>query len=380
MSSLSWPMSLLDLTTPRSMIRLALETIQQSAATARLFVPWPEIRLSLQEFQNKLDAFKLFEHVDSVLQIKSEPEVCLGELVKRTEMLDPYRAVWATEGLGHYWANRSWRQGKPPQNLLTDKRCELPLKSLCALHAGMGLAFADQLMKTLDSSSREVEIRSVLERFIVVCRENSKAGYAGVAYESLGLVTRNLYPHMIPQVEQELRKFDERLLDYFWHGVGRGIYFAPANFFPDSNSSKWALKMTRQQPSDDKGRINALSGFSWALTLVNIRHPEILENLLRNHAHELNDGFTNGVSSSVVIWLNSAPNDRSLEAFCEYTTDPSNDVLAAQWEQMVRRPCRETLNRIYPVLQKQQSFEDLFRYSDLSKLRGDFQATGRWSE
>jgi hypothetical protein len=359
-------MSLLDLSTPRSMIRLALETIQQSAATARLFVPWPETRLSLQEFQNKLDAFKLFEHVDSVLQLWSQSAVSLGELVRRTERLDPYRAVWATEGLGHYWANRSWIQGKPPQNLLTDERCELPAKNLCALHAGMGLAFADQLMKTLDHSSREAEIRSVLERFITVCRENSKAGYAGMAYESLGLVTRNLYPHMIPQVQQELRKFDEPLLEYFWHGVGRGIYFAPANFFPDSSSSKRALQMTRQQPSDNKGRINALSGFSWAMTLVNIRHPEILENFLRHHANELNDGFTNGVSSAVIIWQNSAPNDRSLDAFCEYKTDP---VLAAQWEQMVRRPCRESLSHIYPTLQKQQSFEDVFRYLDLSKLR-----------
>ena len=368
MNSLPWPMSLLDLSSPRSMTRLMFETIQQSAATVRLFVPWPEIRLSLQEFQNKLDAFKLFEHADSVLQISARDELSLGELIKRTEALHPYRAVWVTEGLGHYVAKRSWTQGKAPRNLLSDEQCELPSKSLCALHTGMGLAFADQLLKTVSRASRDFEIRNLLEKFVAVCRENSRTGFSGVALESLGLVTRNLYPHMISQVDQQLRKFEEPLLDYFWHGVGRGIYFAPTNFLPDANSSKRALQMTWRQPLHHTGRINALAGLSWAMTLVNIRHPEIVANFLEHHATELNDGFTNGVSSALMIWRSSTNSDQDIKMFCRHQIARSNDVLFAHWEQRVLRSCREALENIYPALQNRQGFGDVFRYLDLSTL------------
>src|SRR5204863_338812 len=160
----------------------------------------------------------------------------------------------------------------------------------------------------------------------------------------------NLYPRMIPKLDQELVKIDQDLVAYFWHGVGRGIYFAPTNVLPDGNSSGRALKMTCQEPPHELGRRNALAGLAWAVTLVNIRHPEILERFLRHYVSQIDDrdAFINGVSSSVIIWRDSTVNDPSLEAFLKYQPGSSDGNLVGHWEQMVRRPCLKALEDIYP--------------------------------
>lgn len=353
--------------TPRSMTRLAFEAIQLSAAAFRLLVPWPETQRALREFQNKLEAFELFEHVDSVLQISPAGEVHLSELVRKTERLEPYRAVWATEGLGHYLAETSWQKNEAPRSLLNDERSELPARSLCALHAGMGLAFGNRFLRTLSRRSSEVEIRRVLQQFVMACEANSRAGYVGAAYESLGLVTRNLYPQIVLKVDQQLGKIDERLVSYFWHGVGRGIYFAPTISLPDSHSSERAMKMIRDELPHALGRKNALAGLAWATTLVNIRQPEILETFLKRHGDQPldNEAFSNGVSSAVMIWRDSTVEDTYLEAFCQHQPDPSNAVGAKRWEQLVQRPCREALEHVYPVLRQQRRLGEVFSVTGL---------------
>ncbi len=351
--------------TPRGMMKLSFDMMQLSAAAVRWLAPWRETRRGLQEFENKLEAFNLFVHVDSVLANTSQGEVYLPELIGKAEALEPYRAVWATEGLGYYLATRISEQGEAPRNLLNDRREDLPARSLAALHAGMGLAIANRLMKTIRPRSHESEIRRVLDQFVMVCRENSRADYVGAAYESLGLVTRNLYPQMIPQLDQELGKIDEDLVGYFWHGVGRGIYFAPTNFLPDGNSGR-AVKMTCQEPPHELGRRNALAGLAWAITLVNIRHPEILESFLKHHGHQLGDrdAFINGVSSSVMIWRDSTVDDPSLEAFCNYQPDSSDRTLVERWEEMVRRPCLRALEHVYPALKARRRLGEVFHCHD----------------
>ncbi len=351
--------------TPRGMMKLSFDMMQLSAAAVRWLAPWRETRRGLQEFENKLEAFNLFVHVDSVLAIPSQGEVYLPELIRKAEALEPYRAVWATEGLGYYLATRISEQGEAPRNLLNDQHGELPARSLAALHAGMGLAIADRLMKSISPGSHDSEIRRMLDRFVMVCRDNSRTGYLGAAYESLGLVTRNLNPQMIQKLDQELGKMDEDLVGYFWHGVGRGIYFVPTNFLPDGNSGR-ALKMTCQEPPHELGRRNALAGLAWAMTLVNIRHPEILESFLRDHGSQLgdSDAFINGVSSSVIIWRDSTVDDPSLKAFCTYQPDSSDRTMVERWEQMVRRPCLRALEYVYPALKARRRLGEVFRCHD----------------
>ena len=364
---------MLEAFTPRSMMKLGVAMMQQSAEALRLFAPWPETRLAWREFQNKLEAFELFEHVDSVLEIPAQGEFRLPEFVEKAEALGPFRAVWATEGLGHYYAETFWA-GTVQRNLLTDERTELPSKSLVALHAGMGLAIADRVVKTISPRSADSEIRRVLQQFVTACDENSREGYAGIAYESLGLVTRNLHPQMIRKLDGQLMAIDENLSGYFWHGVGRAIYFAPTNVLPGSNSSERALKATYEEAPHELGRRNALSGLAWAMTLVNIRHPEVLETFLKHHGDQLRDreAFINGVSSSVMIWCESTVDDPCLKAFYQYEPDPSNEIGQQRWERMVHRPCEEALESVYPVLKKRRRFGEVFRYVDLPALAQRF--------
>jgi hypothetical protein len=356
----------LEVFTPRGMLKLGLELMQKSAEAIRLITPWRETRLVWRELQNKLEAFDLFAHVDSVLTIPSQGKVRLPELIRKAEALGPYRAVWASEGLGYYLTTRFCRQSEAPRHLLNSERGgDLPENSLASLHAGMGLAIADRFLKTISPGSRNAEIRRALDQFLKVCRDNSRTGYIGAAYESLGLVTRNLYPQMIPKLDQELGRIDEGLVGYFWHGVGRGIYFAPTNFLPDGNSGR-ALKLTWQEPPHELGRRNALSGLAWAMTLVNIRHPEILESFLKHHCSQLgdSDAFVNGVSSSVIIWRDSTVDDPFLEKFCEHQPDSSDSSQVARWEQIVRRPCLRALEYVYPELKARRRLGEVFHCHD----------------
>jgi hypothetical protein len=353
--------------TPRGIMRMSLDVMQQSAELVRLFTPWHEAGCTLQELQNKLEAFEMFAHVDSLLGIPSQGEVRLPELIRRAEALGPYCAVWATEGLGYYLATKFCERREAPQNLLNGARgSEVPEKTLLPLHAGMGLAIADRFMKTVRQGSSGSEIRRVLDQFVTVCRDNSMPGYIGATYESLGLLTRNLYPQMIPKLDHELGKVGGDLAGYFWHGVGRGIYFAPTNLLLAGNSER-AVKMTLQEPPHEFGRRNALAGLAWAKTLVNIRHPEILAGFLQRHGTQSgnNNAFVNGVSSSVIVWLDSVADDHHLRAFCNYEPDSSDGTLVARWEQMVRRPCLRALEYVYPALKAGRRLGEVFHYQSL---------------
>ena len=105
------------------------------------------------------------------------------------------------------------------------------------------------------------------------------------------------------------------------------------------------------------------------MTLVNIRNPVILESFLERQTDRVldNDAFTNGVSSSIMIWRDSAGHDPWLEKFCKFEPDAANADRVGRWEEMVRRPCRAALDH-YPVLKKHRQLDEVFRYCELSIL------------
>ena len=43
--------------------------------------------------------------------------------------------------------------------------------------------------------------------------------------------------------------------------------------------------------------------------------------------------------------------------------------VAGLWDRLVRRPCEEGLERVYPVLKRQERLGELFRYQDLGAVR-----------
>src|SRR5207247_2010096 len=133
----------------------------------------------------------LVKHVETLLAIPGG-EFPLNDLVEKAYALGDYPDLWVVEGLGHNYAAAVWKPGSVLRNLLTNDRAAsaLPAKSLMMMHAGLGLALAERLLNAVTPYSRVSEIQGVIAEFITLCRENSRPGYVGASFESLGLVAR----------------------------------------------------------------------------------------------------------------------------------------------------------------------------------------------
>ena len=370
MSDLASSVRKLDFLTPRRMMKVAFDLMQLSAGTIERLVRGNDSRVVWQEFRNKLEAFDLFENVDSVLNLTSTHGVPLLQLVRKTEGLGTHRSIWATEALGHYHTETYWEHAGVPTSIVADNVHGLPAQTMTALHAGMGLSLANRLLKTIEIRNPEIRVHDVLVQFIELCRNNSQPGYVGAAYEALGLVTRNLYPQLVQVIDRQLQKIDETQVGYFWHGVGRAIYFAPTNFLPFNNAPWRAVEMAQREPPHEIGRLNALAGLVWALVFVNMRHPVVLETLLKRHWMELikSDAFSNGVSSSILIWRDSTTNDSYLNAFCQYQPESLDPLLLELWNERVLSACRNAVDRFYPILKEHDCLGEVFRYQSLPEL------------
>ena len=87
-------------------------------------------------------------------------------------------------------------------------------------------------MNRITPYSTPSEIRAVLQEFVTLVKNNSRKGYEGAAYESLGLLTRFWHSPMVKIVDQHMQDVEPEAVGYFWHGVGRALYFFPTYFVP----------------------------------------------------------------------------------------------------------------------------------------------------
>jgi hypothetical protein len=363
--------------TSRGMMRTTLNVVQQSAAVLGAIAPWVEACASLREFQNKLEVFDLFENVDMVLRIPRDASIPLAQLVEHASGLDAFTALWAMEGIGHFYAETIWDVKGTPCGLLQGTVARsVPPKTLAAMHAGMGLSVANRILSRVRPQSSECQsscdLPGALIQFVALCRDNSTEGYVGAAYEALGLVARNLYPHMVKHLHTHLSDMGQGLTEYFWHGVGRGIYFSPTNYLPLGNASFRAMEMARLEPPDEQSRRNALAGLVWAQFLVNLRQPEIIEGLLAECSGPFEtDAFANGVSSATVIWRDSTDGDPHLDSVCRYRPETLLPELADRWRELVETPCRRALDEYYDVLKNYGCVGEVFRVRALPQVIRD---------
>ena len=343
--------------------RLTAEIVEQSQDTLRAFSSAENIRLAWRELRNNYEVFNLVKNASSILHVPSDDrEFDLARLIEEAYALGAYPDLWAVEGLGHDYAMTFWRKGGSIRGILTEgSGSRLPAKSLTMMHAGLGLAFAEQLMNTITPYSPADEIRRVLGEFVSLVDENSRRGYEGAAYESLGLVTRFWHSQMVGVVDEHLREVAPRALDYFWHGVGRALYFLPLYFVPGL-LSPW-LAVGREAP-DELALLNMTAGLAWATTIVNVRQPEIIESFLKNQSEQVarDTAFTNGVMSALVMGIDITPGDVYIARFLEYRPGQSDPRVAGLWDGLVGRPAREAVYRVHPVLEKHERLGEVFRY------------------
>jgi hypothetical protein len=349
---------------PGNLLRISSEVARQLIRLSSLLQP-DQLDLAWQELRNKLQVFILVKNLPSILNLPAQELTPLSDLVNRAYSMPSFEALWAVEGLGHYYADLYWQVKGVPEGLLLEKQAAVPAKSLLMLHAGLGLAFADRLLGNLTSEASNEQIRSAVEYFLALCRNNCRTGYLGAAIESLGLVTRDFYPDFVQRVDRQLRHAGPEFLGYYWHGVGRALYFSRQYFLPVLRSVWNGVDNEAHNAPD---RLSAMAGLSWGVTMVNLRQPAIVENAVRSYPghSDLAEGFTNGVISSLMMRTETTPGTSLAEHF--YRHRPGNAVLAQTWQKRITEPAQAALEEEYPVLRSHDALDQIFRYQDLAAL------------
>lgn len=354
--------------TPANLARLASEAVQESVQISRVLLPGETQRLAVMELRNKAEIFLTVKNLPNILRLPTDKLLPLPDLVAKTYAQDPFLALWMVEGLGEYYTTLFTKlAGHFPQKLLLEENAQVPAKSLLMLHAGLGLSFANNLLSTVSASSPRRQIRNVIEKIVTLCRENSRPGYLGAALESLGLVTRTFYPNIPNLVHQELEEIAPEYLGFYWHGYGRALYFGPAYFVPVLRSAWGAID---SEISGLRDELSAAAGLAWALALVNMRQPEVVEGVLKTYigGSRFQPGFANGVASCIVMRQDTTPDQPFVPAFIEHRPNPSDPKLVELWERCIRRPGNAALSRYYPVLKQHHALDQVFRYQDLAGL------------
>jgi hypothetical protein len=356
--------------TPENIARIATAIGRQAIGTSELFL-YPRVAyLASEEFRNKVEILIIVEYTDSILDISDNPFVPLPERVQKCYSVPPFQALWAVEGTGDSYTESYWKTYGPPKGLLLEENAQVPEKSLLMLHAGMGKYFAEHLLgvgsPTLIEGSPPEQFHAVVEQFVSLIRNNSRPGYLEAGIESLGLVVREFSPGMVQSIHQQLFEVAPELIEYFWHGVGRALYFSRRHFLPVL-STAWADIDREIQACPN--RLDVMAGLAWAVVLLNMRHPQIVEEMIRNFVRNspLQRGFMNGVASCIIMRQDTTPEASLLTShFCEHR--PCEPELAAQWERLVAEPCRVALSEYYPALKRQNALGEVFRFQDLTAL------------
>jgi hypothetical protein len=354
-----------DLLYPSTWLEVSAEVAQRALVATRQLARG-EGGLVLEELRAKGEVFCLVLDVAKLIGVPSEPPFPLEELLARAYGLGPFRALWAVEGLGKEYGDSFWNQGIVPHGILSDERTSgLPGRSLTMLNAGIGLSFAKYLLDRTSRRTSPAELAAIVSDIVRLGRDNARPGYLGAAWESLGLVTRTFHPDLVTSVDRILRATAPEVLGYYWHGVGRAVYFAPINFLPGSDGLLFEMAM-REAP-DEPARLSAMAGAAWAYVLVAQRNPEILASLVLapyGDALTRTPAFTNGVASSVMMRFDTTPGAPFIESFLQYR--PSSPRLVALWDRLVRIPGETALAVYYPVIKQHNRLGDIFEYRDLA--------------
>jgi hypothetical protein len=345
--------------------------LTQPAGAWRFFIPAPGSVEAWKELLKRAEIYVLVSQVPRLIGVPSSPPFPLLELVERAYALGQFPAVWAVEGLGKAYGDSSWEQGEVPRDLLTGPQAaQLPAASLLMMHAGIGLSIATRLLSPfapLAAAAPRQDLARALAEIVALCRQNSRPGYAGAAFESIGLVTRTFHPGLVQDAGRLLAEADEAVAGFYWHGVGRAIFFLAISFLPCGNADRRGFEMAASEAPDQGARDSAVAGMAWAVTLTNQQQPEVVADLLRRDRALAGDpAFVNGLASSIIMRYDTTPDAPFIASFCDYR--PPGAAAAELWEEAVAGPCRRALDEYYPVLKATDRLGEVFRYQPLPQL------------
>lgn len=345
--------------------------------------------------------------------------------VARALERQPYDALFTLEGLGHDLAEAVFAgesgggpragdsvgggpgiagrsaaaAGAGSDGILAAQASRLPGRSLILLHAGMGMAFAQRACRPLAEWTPAAAVDAALAELIDRCRGHAAPGYLAATVEPLGLVVRTFQPRLMRLVDRGLRRLGgdagdpgdaadrgrsgapdrpgrhgapggpDRpcdLVRWFWHGAGRAIYFLPLHAFPGSSAAGAAL--CRCEAPDGTALLDALSGLYYAAAMTNLSHPGVLAAL----AAEVGDrqpeaeALANGFAAAVLARRETTPDDPAIPALLAWR--PAGEAARRLWERQVAAPCREALERLYPLLAAAGGWDALACHRRLPEL------------
>jgi hypothetical protein len=326
-----------------------------------------------QELRSKVAAYLLVRHGLQGARLSGRP---LPELVAAVYAREPGNAAFHLERLAFDWVRaRQAQRGDPgAERLLAGPAgAALPEKSLILLHSGMGMALAELLLGRLGPRSRAAAFDAAVRRFVAASNEGSLPGYEAVSLEALGLIVRRFLPSLRRGVEGALRGLDPELAGYYWHGAGRAIYFLPSLFFPLPGNVRRGLDFCRREPPDAERRLDALSGFFFAVTMINLGHPVVLETYLRHLDESAGESaaLASGAAACAITLHQTSPGHPALARFLDYRPSPApgGTCRRALWERWVGTPCREAVETLYPLLRARRQLALLARHQSLPALR-----------
>ena len=369
---LFWDVLRLKPLDPRWLGQTGGQLFRRSVGLASALTPGENLDASLQLLRNTFAVVKLVNRASSTLSLPPGAIQLAASVDRAYSLGGDYGALWLIEGLGKEYADRNKLTTTAVRDLLNStESSQLPPKSLLMMHAGMGISFARDAVSPLTPYMSDSEVSAALQQFVGLVAGNARPGYEGPAYESLGLVTRTWYPQMVPAIDRNLWTISLDALEYFWHGVGRAAYFSPENLIPGASAF---LGVTQEAPHQ-LAILNGKAGVAWAFTLVNVREPAVLLHLLKNEAEVLSTdgGFTNGVVSTAMMAMDTLPGDPNVLGLCQYQPETTDPDLAARWGRMVHTPCRQAIERYYPLLKRTGHLGDIFRYQNLERLATSFE-------
>ncbi|HXU46937.1 MAG TPA: hypothetical protein VN783_15515 [Thermoanaerobaculia bacterium] len=296
--------------------------------------------VDLCELGNKLAVFARFQRAGAFAGRGALPA-----LAARARSLPAWESVWVVEGVAHAWTLSALAAGVPAARLLGPALDAIPRSCWLPLHTGLGLALGG---RALDRAAAGADLGSVLNTFSADCRAAARPGYARAAFEGLGFAARTLRSGLVPAIDRALLRQAPHLAGAFWHGAGRGLYFVPAHAL--AGALPRAFAAAQREPPHELGRANAITGLAWALALVNLRHPAVLERALGTiatfetlaNAPGARAAFAAGVSGAAAVWIDV----RGREAtFDELLAHRPTAAAAVAWRELVRDPARAALAR-----------------------------------
>jgi hypothetical protein len=357
---------------PSNLLGAISRLVASPGEVLRCAMPGPFSRTAWTEFRNKLAAFRLFAEADRIAGMGTAGTYKLSDFGPAVEALGPFPGLWVTEGVGYYHAANALEANPAAREILSPAAVQgVPSRWLIPLHTGIGLALAGDHLRNGGKRGQWCNPRRAVESFLVRCRENTLEGYTGACAEALGLMALNVRLELVGVIDRELSVLSGDLADRFWHGYGRALYFSPANFLPCTGLVWPSIQRAGREPPHASGRANALAGLAWALTLVNMRDPEVIATFLAREGPNIPepDAFASGVRSAVAVWVDWDPGSDYLSSFCAYEPSGASGGLGDHWARAARGACNDEFTREYHWLKAQNRLDDLFRYFTASPHR-----------